>query len=169
MVGRGASREVVACMMAALTGLLPSLTGCYKHVDVPAGPEDIERGDRVRVYLAEPRQYRLQEVSPNNVVLLDGEAALWTDTSMVLSTWWLRSATGREFRANGESVHLALPDIERIERREIAALKTAGLALGVVGAAVLVGAALLSIGGGENGGNGGQPPIQDVIPAFPSP
>lgn len=140
-------RRQIAFLLSVL------MAGC--HVHIAAEPQMLERGDRVRVHLARPAEYRLREMSPANIVRVDGEVAQVTDTTLVLSAWWLRSASGLEYAGEGWTVHVRREDVQRLEERRVSGVRTGLLVAGGVAAAALLGAAALSGGSDGPPGNGG--------------
>jgi hypothetical protein len=129
-----------------------NLAGC--RVYVPTGIETLERPDRVRVYLSEPGEFELLDLTANNVTMVDGEVVRWDDEALVLSVWWLEAANGLEFRALGETITVQREHISRLERRKISVGKTVGLvAVVVVAFAVGVGAVAGIAGGGSGSGD----------------
>lgn len=137
--------------------LIFSLTGCYSWVGT--GPAELERGDRVRVYLSEPSSFDVGSLTANNVVRLDAENVRWEDGQLVLSAWWLTAAGGREFAGDGRTVYVSGERIDLIERRQINGIETGLVVAGTVVGLVLLGAAVGGTGGagGNGGGNGGTP------------
>lgn len=139
--------------------------GCHSYVrtDVPG----LERGDRVRVFLSEPGAFRLGEVTAERVLQLDGEVVGWDEERLVLSAWWARSVSGREYAGEGLTVHVPREQVRDLEIRRLAALETGLVSAGGLAAALAIGAAMRSGGGSGSGGGGGTPPQTGVGPGSP--
>lgn len=128
------------------------LNGCYTYVPTQEIPD---RGARVRVQLSQPQDVRLSEVTANDVVTISGEVARLDSSAVVLSAYVLRSASGYENVARGESVGILRENIAAIRQSRISPLNTAGLvAVGIL-IAVAAGVALAEAG---NQGEPGEPP-----------
>lgn len=144
-----------------------AFAGCHKYVPVAYGPETetspVERGTRVRVHLSEPGEYRLGEVTPSNVVEIDGEFVRLDASRLVLSGWRLEAASGREYFGRGESVEIPRSSVAWIRERRVAALETGLLVAGTVAASVAAGAVVISGGDREGSGNGNPPPPSELV------
>jgi hypothetical protein len=142
--------RVLRCVALVLT---IALAGCYTYV--PAAAPPTERGSRVRVNLADPAELRLANVTANDVVTVTGDVIHLAEDSLALSAWELRSASGFEHLASGETVRIERDNIAGLERRKLSALRSAL----VTGALVLGGALFFAVvGGGDNGGEGPRNP-----------
>jgi hypothetical protein len=137
--------------------LLFSLTGCFTYVPAPIAP--LERGQRVRVHLSSSEEFRLRDVTVSNVVAIKGEAVSLDPDVLALSAWELRSGTGFEHVASGETVRIQRDGIAAIERYELSTMRSALLTGGVILAGVLLG---LTVSGMSSGGEGpvGAPPTK---------
>lgn len=143
------SRTVAALM---LTWTAATSTACYRYVPLQSDAPPLSLGEEVRAYLSEPDRVRLQHVTAENVVRVDGEFVDQDDSRLVLSAFWLKAGTGLEFKGVGETVELKRSSITTVERKKFSAIATAVVSAALVAVAVLGGVAL---GGG---GFGSEPP-----------
>lgn len=135
-----------------IVGLLV-LSGCYGYA--PVTLSTVPRGTSVRVHLSTPGDFRITQVTVNDVRVIDAEVIGFQDDTLALSAWWLESVTGYEFPASGETVRVPGGHIGMIEKRRISVARTAGLAGAFAGVTTLLVAALDAAGViGGNGGNG---------------
>ncbi|UCC73531.1 MAG: hypothetical protein JSV86_02925 [Gemmatimonadota bacterium] len=146
-------RSLRAAVQVLLVVSVFNLSAC--NVYVPTGIEDLERPDRVRVYLSVPSEFELLDLTANNVSSVDGEVVRWDDEELVLSVWWLESSYGLEFRGQGETIVVPRQHINHIEERKFSVAKTAGL-IGILVVAFAVGVGSLAAAG-ASGSNGGPP------------
>jgi hypothetical protein len=146
-MGRGFVRKLL------IVGLLV-LGGCYAYT--PVAVSTLPRGTSVRVHLATPGDFRITQVTVNDVRVIDAEVIGFQDDTLALSAWWLESASGYEFPASGETVGVPGGQIGKIEKRRISVARTAGLAGAFAGVTSLLIAALDAVGviGGGGGGGG---------------
>jgi hypothetical protein len=152
---RRASRAVAAGVLLAVA---PAATGCYSFVPVGAAEPRPEVGHQVRAYLNQPDRVRLQHVTAENVVQVNGELVEWDNGRLLLSAFWVKSASGFEYNALGETVSLRDNDLERVEAKTINIPVTVGVTAVAVAGAILLGAAFGTFG--SSGDDGGQPPPQ---------
>ena len=147
------SRTIAAAVLLCMT---PAATGCYGYKPVGADEIRPEPGKQVRVYLNEPERVRLQHITAENIVQIDGELAEWDNGEVVLSAFWLRSNSGIEHRAQGETVELEEANIRSLEAKRINVPLSVGMVVGGVAAAVIIGSAFSAGGsGGSDGDDGG--------------
>jgi hypothetical protein len=139
--------RVSLLLMAAL------LNGCFSYV--PANGDAPTPGQRVRVYLQEPQDFRLTNVTANDVTLIRGEFAQEVEDGLALSAFLLTSQNGYENLARGETTLVPRTNIQALELSRLSAAKTAGLAAIVAGIGVLVSAAIASGFAGGSGPPGG--------------
>jgi hypothetical protein len=128
-----------------------ALSGCYSYVPVapsaappPATP--------VRVHLSRPMDFPIQDVTVRDVVDLQGEVVQAQDTSMQLSVFGLRSTTGYNVDANGETVSFPRQSVVGLAQKRISPVRSALFAAILVAGAVAVRAT--GIGGDASGNNG---------------
>lgn len=122
---------------------------CFSYAPAPAAGPPPEQGTAVRVYLSEPQDVRLTEITGNDVVRIDGEIAAADADEMVLSAWWLHARSGYEFRGQGETVRVARENVARVERKRLSYLRSGGLvALGVLAGILFT---VVEVGGGGRG------------------
>lgn len=136
--------------------LLLSLSACYTYTEPTTAPE---RAAAVRLRLAEPSEFRLTNLTANDVVLVDGEMIRAGSDSVLVSARWLQARSGYEFAGMGETVRVPRSNLVTLEKKRISLLKTVALAAGFV---LTVGAASVLLGGvGDGGGGGGKgPPVE---------
>jgi hypothetical protein len=147
------SRTIAAVVLACMT---PAATGCYSYKPVGADEIRPEPGKQVRVHLNEPDRVRLQHITAEGVVQINGELAEWDNGEVVLSAFWLRSNTGFEHRAQGETVEVDEANIRSLEAKQINVPLSVAMVVGGVAAAVIIGSAFSAGGsGGNDGDNGG--------------
>lgn len=133
---------LLACLLL-VTG------GCYTYSDAPSGSVP-HAGSVVRVQLTEQgaRDLRPRTGGARQVF---GRVQSRTVDSVTLS---VRESAGDRVDALGvtrDSLTLAISSVEGWRRQEFSALRTAGVVLGVAGAAVLTAEVLVSGNGGSDG------------------
>lgn len=133
--------------------LLSVLTGCYSYVPLSGSLSD--RGSPVRARLSTPEDVQLTDFTVNGVVVVDGEIVNHGTDTLIVSALALRSRTGSEFLAAGETVKLPMASLESVEAKRFSIVRTAA----VTAAAAAVSLLLFSVfeTGGGGGGNGGNP------------
>lgn len=148
------SRPIAIALLACMA---PWVTGCYSFKPMATTEVRPDPGKQVRVHLNEPASVRLQNVTAEGVVEMNGELAEWDNGQVVLSVFWLRSTSGFEQRAEGETVVVEEANIREFTYKQINLPLSIGLAAAAVVAAVVVGSAFSAGGGGGNepGGGGG--------------
>lgn len=141
-------------MRKLLVLCLVALTGCYTYA--PARGAPAVRGMSVRAQLAAPMDFRLTELTANNVVSVTGEVVRQDPDTLVLSAQWLRAQSGYQFPASGETIVIPADRLADVERRRISAVRSAA----IVAAGALAGVLFVTIleGGGGGGGTGRNPP-----------
>lgn len=143
-------------MQAFFVSLLLLLTGCYTYAPVPG--MTLGRGTAVRARLAAPSDFRLTELTANGVVTIDGEVVRQDTGELVVSALWLRSQTGYEFPAAGETVTIPAERLAGIEQKRFSVARSAMVAGAGVLASVLFVAAFGTDGFGGGGGGDGTDP-----------
>lgn len=133
-----------------LAGFLVAATGaCYTYSETP-GDRVPDAGEVVRVRLTEQGARALRSrIGDERRVF--GRIQRSTADSVTLS---VRASTGDRIDALGavrDSLTLAISSVDGWRRQEFSALRTAGVVLGVAGAAVLTTEVLVSGGGGGGG------------------
>ena len=130
------------------------LTGCYTYA--PARSAPFARGMAVRAQLSAPMDFRLTELTANNVVSVTGEVVRQDPDTLVLSAQWLRAQSGYQFPAAGETVTIPADRLADLERRRISVLRSAA----IVAAGALVSGLFVAVldGGGGGSGTGRRPP-----------
>ncbi len=152
-----ASRTVAAGVLLAMA---PAATGCYSYVPLDAAEPRPEIGHQVRAYLNQPDRVRLQHVTAENVIQVNGELVEWDNGRLLLSAFWVKSASGFEYNALGETVSLRDNDLNRVETKKINIPVTVGVVAVAVAGAILLGSAFGTFGSGNEGG-GQPPPVSD--------
>lgn len=145
----GRTRSVSLLLTVAL------LNGCYSYA--PLRGDAPRPGERIRVYLEEPQDVRLTNVTANDVTLISGEAAGMNQEQLAVSAFVLTSQNGYENIGSGETALVRRDNVQAIERSQISATKTAGLVGIVVAIGALVTAAIAS--GSSQGNPPGPPPV----------
>jgi hypothetical protein len=149
------SRAITAIVLLALA---PAATGCHRYVPVETGSARPEPGQQVRAHLNAPDRVRLTHVTAEDVVQINGELVEWDDGRVVLSAFWLKSSSGIEHRAVGETVALREDEIQTLEAKQVSVVLSAAVVVGAVAALVLIGRQFTGTGGGEDT----EPPPPDV-------
>jgi hypothetical protein len=154
----GSLRLRTRLLRSVAATLLVAFTGCFSYIPAAAPPS--RQGERVRLHLSDPAEFRLSEITLNNVGALTGELVSSTGDELVLSVWALRSASGQEHSAAGETVRVDRSNVAGVERYRFSPLRSAILAGAlIVGGVLFIGL----VGGGDSGGEstgGGTPPTQ---------
>ncbi len=131
---------------------LLALTGCYTYTPVRDAP--LVRGTPVRAELSAPSDFRLTELTANNVVSVAGEVVRQDPDTLVMSAMWLRAQTGYEFPAAGETVVIPSYRVASLEQRRLSPARSAAFGGAITLAAVLLAAALDGSGAAGGGGVG---------------
>ncbi|MGI9179794.1 MAG: hypothetical protein ACR2H9_04750 [Longimicrobiaceae bacterium] len=129
------------------------LTGCYTYAPVRDTP--LVRGTSVRAELSTPSDFRLTELTANNVVSVAGEVVRQDTDTLVMSAMWLRAQTGYEFPAAGETVLIPSYRLAALEQRRLSPARSAAFGGAIALAGVLLAAAMQG-GGAAGGGSGGK-------------
>lgn len=137
---------------AAVAALLIGLTGCYSYVPVSGGHPG--RGTQVRARLNDPASFTVQDVTVNNVVMIDAEVVRSGEDSLVVSALSLHSQAGVEFPAAGETLAVEAGSVGAIEARRMSLLRSAVL---IAAAGAAAGLLFASLGTLDSGGGGGKP------------
>jgi hypothetical protein len=141
----------------ALIGLT-LLAGCYSYQ--PLGSVTPERGAPLRVLLDPPQDARLLDYTVNAAVRIEGELIELRPDQVLLSAFGVRSTTGFEYLAQGETVELPRQSVTALEVKRVSPVKTA-LFAGATGVVLFSIDRLISGlrggGGGSGGPGGGQP------------
>jgi hypothetical protein len=146
------SRAIAAIVLVCMT---PSVTGCYTYKPVAVHEVRPEPGKAVQVHLNAPESVRLQNLTADGVVQINGELAQWDNGQLVLSAFWVRSSSGFEHRAEGETVTLEEAKIRSVSAKQMNVPLSVALAAGAVAAAVIVGSAFSASGSAGNDGDDG--------------
>jgi hypothetical protein len=137
----------------AFLGLLAGLPGCYGYARTPEPPG---RGIAIRAHLSQPQDVRLGEITANSVSRVDGEVIGLREDTLLVSAFWLRTPTGYEHMAKGQTVRIPRENVVAIEQKKFAWGRTGLLAAGIVAVGGLAKVAFDAAGGG---GSGNPPPV----------
>lgn len=136
---------------------LTVLTGCYSYV--PAAQQVLARGTPVRARLSTPTDFRLTEISVNNAVTVQGEVVRQDADSLIVSAVSLRSETGREVPAAGETLAIPSARIAGVEKKRFDVLRSVAVTAAGFATTLLLFMAF-DAGGGSGGPGGGGPSPQ---------
>lgn len=149
LVGR---RAVAGAAGAAVAMTL--LSGCFAYV--PVEPATLQPGDRVQVQLNETQPVRAGSVTANDVIEVTGELIALDSAALSLSAYYLRSPSGFEQAAVGETARIPALNIAAVRENRISPLRTAVVAaLATAAGALFVTQVVDSPGGRDTGGNTG--------------
>jgi hypothetical protein len=140
---------------ATVASALLVLTGCYTYAPVGTAPA---RGAHVRARLSTPQNVALTDLTVSNVVLLDAEVVRSGPDSLVVSALSLRSLSGGDFAAAGETVAIPRTSLEAVDARSFSWWRSAGLIVAAGTVTSLLFAALGTIDSGAGGGKPGPRP-----------
>lgn len=105
------------------------VSACYTYVPTSTAPQ---QASEVRLQLSQPGEFRLANLTANDVVLMDGEMIRAGADSVLISARWLQARSGYEFAGAGETVRVPRANVATIAQKRISLLKTAALAAGLV-------------------------------------
>lgn len=149
------SRAVRNVAGAAVAASL--LSGCFAYV--PVQRDTLQMGDRVQVQLNETQAVRAGSVTANDVIEVTGELISSDTAALTLSAYYLRSPSGYEQAAVGETARIPALNIAAVRENRLSPLRTAVVsALALAAGAVFV-TQVADLRGGGNPGNpngGGQ-------------
>ncbi len=128
------------------------LGGCFAYT--PLRQPDPAPAASLRLHLATPGDYRLANVTMNDVGIIDGELVTMDDSAVVVSATRLVARSGFEHPGDEATLRVPRSSIASIEVKRLSALRTA---LFVGGLLALGGAAGAALGAAEvsSSGNGG--------------
>lgn len=155
MMIRSRTRRPLA---AATCALFLALTGCYAYAPVEGGP--LDAGSQVRLRLNDAGTDRVAEQTfLNQPDVVEGELVEQRASELRVA---ISGPARRDFVAGGrrtDTVSVPLAGIERTELKSMEVGKTGALVGGITVGLGLLGAALVSTGGGGGipGGGNGQP------------
>ncbi|MEW5930740.1 MAG: hypothetical protein AB1941_25040 [Gemmatimonadota bacterium] len=139
----------------ALVLLCALLSGCFTYSPARSAPG---RAARVRVTLSTPTDFRLTEVTANEVVVVEGEIVRADSAEVAISALDLRARSGYEFATQGETLVIPRSSIAVLETRRISVWRSA-LVVGALVAVMTLTEKLIGLGiGDDNGGGGGGGP-----------
>jgi hypothetical protein len=138
-------RSVSALLLCAM-----ALSGCYSYAPVSPAITPPPAAD-VRVRLSRPMDFPIRDVTVRDVVELQGEVVQAQDTSMQLSVFGLRSQTGFNSDANGETVAFPRTAVVGLSRKKLSPLRSSLFAALLLGGALAVRATGALSSGSQNG------------------
>jgi hypothetical protein len=153
----GRLRHALAKGALAIACVLGS-GGCYSYVPVPSIHPPAQ-GTPVRVALESPSEFRLTDLTANDIVRVGGEMIQANEGSLAISALWLESRAGMQFTGKGETVRIPETNIVFFQEKRFSPTKSVLFTAATVGGFLLLREAFLAAGGGGNGRNGGPPPI----------
>jgi hypothetical protein len=128
------------------------LAGCYSYR--PLGSVTPDRGTPLRVLLDPPQDARLLDYTVNGAVRVEGELIELRPDQVLLSAFGVRSQSGFEYLAQGETLEFPRSNVAAFEVKKVSPLKTA-LFVGAAGAVFFSIDRLIA---GLRGGGGGSGP-----------
>ncbi len=123
--------------------LLPLVTGCYSFTALPPTPAPAP-ATYLRLHLARPGDYRLTDVTMNDVGEIDGELVTMDDSAVVLSASRLVARSGFEHLGEGATLRVPRASIGSIDVKRLSPVRTALFVGGLVALGVLVRTAMTS-------------------------
>lgn len=116
--------------------------------------QDLDRATYVRARLAAPRSFRLADISPNAIQIVEGEVIGWRGDSLGLSAFLMTGPSG-EFLPRGQTAMIGRDELAALEAKRLDGLRTAAAVGGLVALGSATGIAVTSGGSEGEGGNGG--------------
>ena len=139
-------------LASGICSLVLVLSGCY--VTVPVTQSTLQPGDRVRVQLTEQGADDLARYLGPNVATVDGRLLQNSDGVLALSVTTVATRAGDEQYWKGEQVSIPRTTVATVQGRKLSLWRS-----GLIGAAVLAGAATIGlVSGSSAGGSSGHPP-----------
>ena len=134
--------------------LLPLLGGCYSYTPLSA-PTPGEAA-ALRLRLSRPDDFRLTNVTMNDVGEVDGELVAMNDTTVVVSATRLVSRSGFEHLGEGATLRVPRATIGSIEVKHLSVGRTALFVGGLIALGALTRAALgaAEVSGASSAGGG---------------
>lgn len=117
------------------------------------------QGTPVRVGLDAPSEFRLTDLTANDIVRVGGEMIRADGGSLAISAMWLESRAGMQFTGKGETVRIPEANITFFQEKRFSPTKSSLFAALTIGGFFLLREAFLAAGGGGEGRGGGPPPI----------
>ena len=141
-------RRVVAA------ALLPLLGGCFAYT--PLRTPDPPRASVLRLHLSTPGDYRLTNITMNDVGEIDGELIAMDDSAVFVSATRLVARSGFEHLGEGATLRVPRASIGSIEVKRISAGRTALFLGGLValGAATSAALGVACVSGATQSGGG---------------
>lgn len=131
------------------------LSGCFTYVPVTNAPS---KAARVRVQLSAPLDFKLLDLTANDVIMAEGEMVRSDEREVILSAMELRARSGYPFAARGESITIPRERIAAVQQQKVSVTRTLLLG-GVMAAVASLAGRLATSNGGSGGDGGGSPPV----------
>jgi hypothetical protein len=126
--------------------LLPAITACYSYS--VAGP-NLRGGQHVQLFLSDRGRVELGALLGAGTRSVSGDVADASDSTLQLRVSGTRTIDGAEYAWNGERVRISRALVDSVRVQRVAVARTALVAAGITGGALLVRAAF---SGGLGGG-----------------
>ena len=140
-------------MRLAVLATLVAAGGCITYR--PVEPAGIRQGTALRVTTGRPVPLGLREITIEQARVVDGEAIVVRNDTLMLSAFWVEREGGIGTPGEGWTVAVPLGAVSSLRERRVSWLRTA-----ILGAAVVVGTAVgwkaFDVGSGGEG-TGRQP------------
>ncbi len=132
--------ELLSIRRLVAAALLPLVGGCYAYVPLrtPSPPE----AAALRLRLSTPGDYRLTNVTMNDVGEIDGELVSMNDSAVILSATRLVSRSGFEHLGEGATLRVPRLSIGAIEMKHLSPARTALFVGGLIALGALTSVAL---------------------------
>ncbi len=135
--------------------LLPLAGGCFSYA--PLAQPNPPRASALRLTLSTPGDYRLANVTMNDVGLIEGELVAMDDSVVIVSATRLVARSGFEHLGEGTTLRVPRASIGAMQIKRLSPLRTALFSGALVAGASLIGAAAGgALGGGAGSGSGGK-------------
>ncbi len=121
--------------------LLPLFGGCYAYAPL-ATPAPPRRAAELRLQLSTPGDYRLTNITMNDVGTIDGELVTMDDSAVIVSATRLVARSGFEHLGEGATLRVPRSSIGAIQIKRLSGGRTALFVGGLVALGALTSAAL---------------------------
>ncbi len=122
------------------TSLLPLVGGCFSYA--PLATPDPPRAAVLRLTLSTPGDYRLTNVTMNDVGLIDGELVAMDDSAVVVSATRVVARSGFEHLGEGATLRVPRASIGSIQVKRLSPARTALFVGGLVALGAITSVAL---------------------------
>lgn len=107
------------------------LTGCYHYVPLADQKKPVARATQLRVRMTTGHDVRLEQITVNDAVEVDGELIRMDADSILLSATKVVDRAGYEHVGDGQTVRLARDAVYQVEERRVSVVRSL-LAAGTV-------------------------------------